>query len=264
MKKNNQGLTPRDKLILSHIAVYEMSTFEAIHQLFFENRKVDAVKSTLRRLGEKKLDLLKSEPILGTRKVYYRLTPKGAKQIGLKNVRCGRLGDSKLPQCYAMLWFTRFDDPSANRTPCRPREFTELFSFGDYRLPKVDFYIAEEKQLGEKGPEILFGFTITDFNSDIRRIVGRAKKHLRGFLQRGWFDQLIAAQRFELAILTLSEEKKRSIDLMLNRELRRVLKRELLKFPANENGSFPIKTRVVVIPGLKDLIPGHRKLKGKK
>lgn len=264
MKKNKNGLTPRDKLILSHIAVHEMSTFEAIHRLFFEDKKADAVKSTLRRLGEKKLNVLKSEPILGTRKVYYRLTPKGAKQLGLENYRCGRLGDSKLPQCYAMLWFTRFDDPSVNRTPCRPREFTELFSFGDYRLPKVDFYIAEEPPIGEGDPQILFGFTITDFNSDHRRIVGRAKKHLRGFLKRGWFDQLIAARRFELAVLTVSDEKKRAIDLTLKRELHRVLNRELLKFPVDEKGSFPIRTRVVVIPGLKELIPGQQKLKGKK
>ena len=51
MSKNNEKntqVTKRDRLILRHIADFTMTTFDALHVLFYETQKKDAVKSTLR------------------------------------------------------------------------------------------------------------------------------------------------------------------------------------------------------------------------
>lgn len=260
MKKKHR-LTKRDELILRHIATYQMSTFEAIRHLFFENKRPDAAKSTLRRLGKKAMGLIASEHITGTQKVYYRLTPNGGKILGVPSRRCKRLGDSKLPQCYAMLWFTCFSEPAIQRTICKPRDYPAVFSFGNQRIPKIDFYIANDKTEIATGSEISFGFAMTDFDSRFRRIVDRARVQLSRMLDRGWFDQLISAKRFELAVLTGTNEKKRTIEMVLRSELLRTLRSPLLKVMGESCDRFPIKTHVVVIPGLNELIPGHRKLK---
>ncbi len=259
--KRKYRLTKRDDLILRHIASHQMSTFEAIRHLFFENQRPDAAKSTLRRLGNKGMGLIASENITGTQKVYYRLTPKGGKLLNVPSDRCKRLGDSKLPQCYAMLWFTCFSEPSIERTICKPRDYPSVFSFGNQRIPKIDFYIANNKSEAATGSGISFGFAMTDFDSRPRRIVDRARVQLSRMLDRKWFDQLILAKRFELAVLTGTKEKQRTIEMVLRSELLRTLRGPLLRVMGESCDRFPIKTHVAVIPGLNDLIPGQRKLR---
>ena len=47
------NLKKRDVLILKHIHEYNITLVEIVHQLFFENLKIGAAESTLRRLREK-------------------------------------------------------------------------------------------------------------------------------------------------------------------------------------------------------------------
>jgi len=100
--------------------------FDAIHKLFFHGKEVDAVKSTLRRLGKKQMGLIKSERILGSSKVYYRLTSKGADSLGMKSYEPKRLSDYQLPQAYSMLWFTSFASSNVNNSSSSHRNNSSI------------------------------------------------------------------------------------------------------------------------------------------
>jgi len=78
---STMNLKKRDKLILKHIYEYNITLVEIVHQLFFENLKIGAAESTLRRLREKH-GLITREKLYGGRKKYFRLTPKGGEIIG--------------------------------------------------------------------------------------------------------------------------------------------------------------------------------------
>ncbi|MGB7324261.1 MAG: hypothetical protein WBD31_05280, partial [Rubripirellula sp.] len=140
----------RDRLILQHAAAHEMTTFAALHKLFFEDKKEDAVKSNLRRLGNKQANLLVSEKIPGSKYVYYRLTKSGARTVSI------RYEDklTNLPVKYAMLWLTNLCDDGVTRGLCKPREHAELFKIGANRLPKVEFYIAEYEATAEQSEKV--------------------------------------------------------------------------------------------------------------
>ena len=77
-------MTKRDKLILEHIANFRITTYEILHGQFFEDKKLAAVKSTMRRLTDNEAGLVTIHKIPGQRKKYLRLTPKGGRLIGVE------------------------------------------------------------------------------------------------------------------------------------------------------------------------------------
>lgn len=253
-KKLARKLTKRDGLILEHIAEFGMSTFDILHRKFFLGKKPDAVKSTLRRLGKKNHKLIASESLDGQR-VYYRLTPKAGKLLAVNKSICCRYGPAATARRYALLWFSEGQIETRRRI-CRPRDFPQFFNIGDNRLPKVDFYLSDffDKSVGES--RFNFGLAIIDFNSHHRRVVDRAKRHLRRFLRLGWFNELIRARSFEISVLTVTQNKKRAINCALKRELLSSFRSELGKICDPLLEPFPIGWQVEVVPGLIDVIPG--------
>lgn len=254
MPKSRRRLTKRDRLILTHLALYGLGTTESLHQLFFAGKKLDAVKSTLRRLGSAGAKLLVKEVINGSRRVYYRLTPKGATAIGHRG-DCKRLGDSRLPRSYALMYFTCLHADGAHRHYCHPRQHPDLFPLGGERLPKIDFYMAE-RTVNETGKRtVSLGFTITDTSVNWRRIVERSVKHTRRLVSKRWFEPIMRSGNFELTVLTVSPPRRRAIELVLDGELRRLLRPDFMRLKIEQAPRFPIQTQVVCVPGLDDLIP---------
>lgn len=255
MSKNNRNtnLTKRDYLILRHIGLHKMTTFAAIHSLFFENKKDDAVKSTLRRLGKNEADLLVSERIPGSKFVYYRLTKKGAHIVSVRY--SDELGPSKLPTNYSMLWLTNLCKDGVTRALCKPREHAELFKLESNRLPKVDFYIAEYHGTEADPGKVRLGVAITDLRSRPERIVQRAVKHLRRFVRHGWFDQLILQDCFELIVLTGTFEKHRAIELKMKSLFAKQLRGDFSRLNPSPKAELPFTWDIRVVPHLFDFVP---------
>lgn len=245
--------TKRDLLLLKDIHNYGGSIAEAIHKSHFSGKKIDAMKSTLRRLGAAGASLIKSEEIKGSKHVVYRLTKAGAKEIGVKYSN-KPIGASNLPRLYGMLWLTKICDDGVQRDLCKPKQHRDLFKFGNNRLPKVDFYLANYSKEGARS-QVKLGLALIDFKSRTERIVQRAIKHLRRFCLHGWFDNLIVQGAFELTVLTGSEEKKRAIELGLANHLKKKLLGDFGRLNPHSPMELPFSYRVQVAPKLFEFVP---------
>lgn len=236
--------TDRDLKILQFVLRHRLLTFEVLHRLFFPNQPVDAVKSTLRRLTTQHR-VLKAEP-LDSHRVYYRLTKRAARLLGAADEVARPLGPQALVERYALLWFIALDRPE-RRTQFNPRNFPEQFDLGPHRLPRANFYI-EETANGESR----LGYVVVDHGGHMRRIVHKSIHVLLRFLQRGWFDDYFAAGRFTLTVLTLSMPKQYSLRFGLDNQIPQSLRIPLCRFETPH----PLTHQVLVVPGLKELIPG--------
>jgi len=247
-------ITKRDKLILEHIALFRVTTYEILHGEFFEDKKLAAVKSTMRRLTNREAGLVSLHKFPGQRQKFMRLTPKGGRAIGVET-HDKPFSLNTLRASYAMLYFICHEPESIQRAKC---EFDFLANFMDtanYRLPRIDFYISQDSTVSKDEPEVSTGFVLCDFNSKIRRIVDRAVKHSRNFIRRGWFQDVMKAGRFEITILTGTESKQQELEMSLQREVIRQLHRDISAKGLSANAIPPIKMKVAYVPGLANLRP---------
>ncbi len=255
-------LTKRDRMILSHIAEFNLTTIDIVKPLFFENLERAAAVSTLRRLREK-YGLVEADKFHGQRKKYFRLTRAGAKVIG-KILDKEELGDEKAAASFARLQFLCINPQGIVRTLCKTSEHPDMFKSPNKKAPKVDFYIAENKLDNPDSPSIFLGAIIVDFNSHPKRIVSRCVKHSQNFIRRGLFAEIMKAGRFEITVLTGTKLKKDALDLILNRELRRLLRIDVLKHGLHAHDRFPVVAKTVVIPGINMLVPQARNKRASK
>lgn len=251
-------VTKRDRLILEHIGRFNLTTSDILHGSFFENNKLDAVKSNLRRLGPKRHNLIAAGRFPNSRRRYYCLTKDGAALIG-KPFSDKDFGWRKIADSYAWLYFICQQPEKVTRSKCHPRELTKFYSGDKFKLPRIDFYIAESRLKDAENPCVSLGFTFIDLDSKLRRIVDRCVNHLRNFIQRGWFADVMKAGRFELTVLTGTESKKRDIELVLDAKIRQKLRGDILKFGLYSPIRPSMTTAAVVIPGLNELTPPRRK-----
>lgn len=252
-------LTKRDRLILQHIYEFNITMVDIVHQLYFENLKIGAAESTLRRLREKH-GLLSRDQLYGDTKKYFRLTPAGGEMIG-KQVEEKEFGGDKVAASYANLHFLCIQPKGIVRTKCDPKQHPKLFPSSINPPSRIDFYISENKLESPETPSVSLGAIFPDLNSKVRRINDRCVNQARKFIQRGWFAGAMKAGRFEMTVLTGTESKKKAIEANLNRQLRMKLRADVLKHGLSSPVRFPIRTDVVVIPGLNTLIPQTRKTK---
>jgi hypothetical protein len=250
-------ITKRDKLILEHIASFRITTYEVLHGEFFEDKQLAAVKSTMRRLTGNEAGLVSVHKLPGQRKKYLRLTPKGGKLIGCE-VTDKPFSLNTVMASYATLYFIAHEPMNIRRAKCGSDFLANFMDTMNYRLPRVDFYISQNSSNSADEPEISTGFVLCDFNSKIRRIVDRAVKHARNFIKREWFRDVMKGGRFEITILTGTEAKLKELELSLQQEVLRQLRKDVLAKGLNVNGVSPIKMKVVHIPGLADLRPFRR------
>jgi hypothetical protein len=243
--------------ILRLTAKFRMVTQDALHARHFILNKRDAVKSTLRRLcgdGPQGF-LLKSEP-LDARRVYYRLTTRATRLLGVSDDLARPLGLQARIRRYAILWFMCIDD-SAERQPFKLQDFPEYFPVARHRLPRSHFYLEELS-----GEVTRLGFSVIDTGRHRQRLFRSAATSLNRFLDRGWLDDFISSGCFELTVLTLTEPGRKAIELELPRYLRRVLGARLKRLAVAHNVPLPFSIRVCVVPGLINVIPDSVSKKG--
>jgi len=244
-------VTDRDRRILKHVQRQRMTTVDAVQALFFADKTRDAAKSTLRRLygTPPKYRYLQPEP-LDARRVYYRLTPAGARLIGATKDAARPLGLQARVQRYALLWFFCIDD-SQKRSAFHLRKFPEQFPLKGERLPQQTFYIEED----DNGA-VRLGYTLVDHRADSRRLIRKAGTTLQRFLRRGWFDDYLRAGAFALTVLTATDEKRHALERGLRRRLPGVLRPHLQQLGLPAGDELPLELAVRVVPALADVLPG--------
>lgn len=255
-------ITERDMNILRHVARFRMTTPEALHAQFFRDKDRDAVKSTLRRLCGPARNpphgyarYLCSEH-LDTQRVYYRLTVRATRLLGVPKDLARPLGLQARIRRYATLWFLCVE-PSAARVPMNLHDHADTFPVDGERLSRAHFYIEERKDGATR-----IGFIVVDHGRHRLRVLRNAATAMRRFLSRGWLDEYIAARCFDLTILTLTETARQGIELGLEDYLRRVLSDDISRFNTAASKPLPFSLQTFVVPGLIDLIPGAPCTKG--
>lgn len=247
MGRRRIKLGPRDRELLKYVGEQRMSWLEPLHTKFYAGRQLDAVKSTLRRLTGRppRHRYLQPEMLDGKRK-YFRLTSEAARMLGFSPTVARPLGRTSLIRRYAIQWFIEVDGKD-RRWLCNPRDYPDLFPIGNHRLPRANFYLENRDGVTE------VGFAVEDFGSDTRRITRRAAGLLERFLQHGWFDELIAADRFSISFLTITEGKAQALEKQFQRDLSRRIHRQLRRLIRTRQQGLRPTFRVV--PALIDLIP---------
>ncbi len=285
-------LTPLQHQILSHTAQsLGATTIGALQrQPFFAGKTRAAVKSAVRRLcgtskryrqPPRRYRYLAPEP-LDERRVIYRLTPRATRLLGVSDYLAKPLGLQARIRRYALIWFLciegTVDNPqgvwdaerdtddrcptdesaASSIAPCRrvpfsPRDFPAQFDVARHHAPRKNFYV---EQAAEGRTRI--GFIVLDHGRDPRRVYRNASQSLLRFVQRGWLDDFLTAGCFDLTVLTVSEGKRAELELGLDKQLRAVLTSPLRRLGRRPGDPLPFRVRVLVVPGLADLIPGSQ------
>lgn len=205
--------TDRDLAILRHVAEFGITQFAILHRLFFADRKIDAVKSTLRRLCRKKSPsaLLRSER-WNPQCLVYRLTKQGLRATGASGVPLRPMGLQARIRHMARLHF--FHGPTGRKLRFVSNDQLRAFlQLAGNRLPQRGFFLEET------AGGMSLGYLLVDHGGDARRITRKAADHLARFLKAGWFNDFLRAKRFTVTILTFTAAKKRRLHKLLQKRL---------------------------------------------
>lgn len=253
MMKNQQNkirrirISDRDRTILLDIAEHRLAWFDTLKATFFASSSDAAVRSWLRRAASKNSTPQLLKPRELDRRVYYQLTHKATRILGVSSEAARSFGPKAIARLYARQWYLRLASDS-KRFLFHPRKFPELFALEGHRLPQANFFIEESAE-GRK-----CGFIVLDYNADARRIIRRTAKKMERFLTHGWFNEFIGTGRFVLVVLTVTNGKAEVLRSRLEKDL---LPR--IDFDWSNLGETPsLNVRVEVVPGLAGIIPVDR------
>ena len=142
-------LSPRSRAILLQ-AKTDMITYEVVRRRFFPDGSIEttrsAARSAVRRLcgTPPEYRYLCPEP-LDDRRVYFRLTPRGAKALGISPAYCRGLKRHGKGKRYAVSWFIHADQPG-RRMLVSSADLATEFALDGHHLPKHPFFIDEERE----------------------------------------------------------------------------------------------------------------------
>ena len=244
-RSKKTSLSARDRRILL-LAKAGIVTVEIVHGCFMADQHIGAAESALQRLVKK--GYLASEP-LDTQRVYYRLTSKGARAIGISTSDTWALKKQGRIHRYAVTWFIHAQRPG-ERALVNPHDYPERFPVGGHTLPRCPFFLDDTEE------KLRLGIILVDHNAHVRRMSRKTVKLLGRFLHHGWFDGFISQGAFMVTILTFLKDRKRAFDRQVPGAIRKRLGCALSRICPDYAVRNPIIVQVHVIPGM-DLIVTH-------
>lgn len=256
----NMNLSKRDRLILEHIHLFELTTKEVLKHLFFEIQTMSAVDSAVRRLGHRGKGLIRAVKAPGNGPWYYKLTHKGGKAIGIK-LREQPFSVNKVFQAFGRTYFINRPPGGLVRSLHGLDELIQLLNIEaekNSRVARVDFFIQQNTIVDREDKDARLGMLIPDLNSSVRRVVDRCVKTCRNMIQRQRFLEPMRAGRFELVVLTGQQLKCSELEFALGKMHSR-LKREYWENRLSGGITPPISCRVEYIPELANLSYTKRK-----
>ena len=217
----------------------------------FPQGTIEGARSAIRRLCGQPPDYIYLQPEpLDDKRVYYRLTPAGARLLGVSPKYAAPLKRQGKITRYALSWFFHADKPST-RMRFNPHKFPDRFPLHGQSLPRHPFFVEEH------GDRLSLGIVLVDHNAHPRRVVQKTLKPLGRFLRHGWFDDYIRAESFILAILTFSARRKKALEAMLQQTIARNFSTALFRLRPDIRDRLPIDIQVHVIPGMDILVTSH-------
>jgi hypothetical protein len=202
------AITERERTGLDHLRRYRASTPEIMM-----SQICDGSDSATKKLVARLRDYLASDP-LGTKTVYYRLTPAGAKLLGAPEEISRPLGPQALPKALGILDFC-CGGASARQRYTR-QEFLEDFPeltkdlLGkDYH---TDFFIDFD------GDQARFGQIVVDLGGEYKKLISKCRVKLREYLDVPHIRDIVSEGLFTFAIVVAEEEKAQAIRLALQQK----------------------------------------------
>jgi len=242
-------LTRRDLDVLRDAHTFGLVVPELIAPYRFAGKSSAAVTSTLRRLyGQPPRYLyLRPEP-LDARRVYYRLTPRGARIIGVSRSATLRPGKQSLIRRFALCWFICSHEPH-QRTLLDRAAVMQLLVNPD-RLPKHGFYFHQTEDSTSR-----LGLAIVDHGAHPARLVRKTVKIAERLIRTPATREFVLARRLTLTLLTFDERKREELAQTLHRRLHRQLRTLLWKHGVDARLQLPFVIETYTVPGFLPLIP---------
>lgn len=236
-----RALSDDDKERLDHIRMFRLTTFEALHRVFFTGRSLDAAKAWAYRMRD--LDYIAVvDNALSTRAACY-LTKRARQQLYGERVRRSNpyVSEADLPGAYATLWFCCLD--ARPRKKLSAAAFTEAFPELVETSPSdraENRMLRDAYFLDDSFDPRRLGFLLVDSGTDARHLRARYYKAVRDRMRfERWRELIERDRRFAVTVLTTSPP----------RDIRRsVIERAL----GTGHPSAPY--RIVPVPGLLELV----------
>lgn len=167
-------------------------------------------ESSAKKLCSRLRDYVAADPF-GSKTVYYRLTPTGAKLLGVPEEQGRPLGPQALPKAIGILGFCC--EGSTKRTRYTKAEFIGDFpDFGKKicgREYQTDFFLDFD------GTQARLGEIVVDLGGDYRKQLSKCRIKLREYLDVEHLRDIIADGLFTIAFVTAEAEKAQAIRLAL-------------------------------------------------
>lgn len=200
--------------ILEHVGRYRLTTPDALHRLFYDNRSRDAALKMA--TGLVKTGWLQGFDVGCHRRKVYQLTRRGAVTAGYPLSVADLVREQSLFEHYAVLAFCCLRPRL--RARLTPPEFAKAFpEFADAKgisAAHQPYYIDTEE-----GPPRLARILI-DNGGETARYVRKCRETVRAANQTPALQQLVSRDLFMVSILTLEQSKAQAIaDVLARQEL---------------------------------------------
>ncbi|MEZ6033138.1 MAG: hypothetical protein R3C17_08610 [Planctomycetaceae bacterium] len=219
-------LQDRDFEILEHLMTYRVTTREVLHRQFFADADLNAVSKVTTRLIKSE-HLVKHEFLANS--VYFTFGRRAAK-IFRVSARCTQpLGTQSLYTQFGILGYCFGEKPQ--RTRLRVATIQEKHPELLHKDVQASQYVVDASTT----PSLL-SFVRVDGGGTTEHVLRKIEADIKCRLEIPLCASLIQAGRFQIACVTLTEEKQKDLER---------------KIPAQ---NFPCAVTVEVVPILRDLL----------
>lgn len=203
-------LTDRDRDIFrGHLAVFRMTTFEALRSAYWSDDSLHAAKSWVRRM--RAAGLLADAPLYGPKAKYFHATPLAGREFGLPAGTCAPRRPSELANAFAALAFCCLG--GVIRRKVTAEEFAERFPDLVLGPHDQDHYYLDAHEGRNR-----IGYLFVDARRPLRRIQARLVALAARRVQHpAWKHGVLRKRRFLITVITTREEKWRQIERLVRR-----------------------------------------------
>lgn len=187
----------RDKEILDFIIRYRLGTNASLHKAIFADQSINAVTKVTARLCAS--GFLRRYPLLPP-ETYFRIGPEAVRQLGISPRRTEPLGPQSLPSDYAVLLYATHTTKSRRRLTSD--ELADYMPWLPDELRRAPYCLMDDGRLE---------LVRVDLGGSPQHVARKAAADISARLEVPELTNLVAAGRFQLAILTTTNDKSRLI-----------------------------------------------------
>lgn len=187
--------------VLLHLCRHRITTVPAISAAVLPGKSEKDIRAVLRALETK--GLIGSRPLIAKR-VYFQLTPRGAREFGQPEEVAKPLGPQALPKWFGVLAFCCLSGPQRQRITRDEFEevFHELLADG---VPFNDYFLDGE------GDATTLCRIIVDLGGDADRFIRKILHIAQSLADAPSAARLLDSDRFRFSVVTTSPHKEAAL-----------------------------------------------------